>query len=124
MSKTITSRRRFGWLRRMPMTRERRRHPRAQMTRDAATAHEYRDQLIALLDAEERYGGQAAAIQAEPQLAKYAPILQRLRGRLAAEAMGLELRGDGRPFPPEVIADASRAFRAILVRPDDADTLM
>jgi hypothetical protein len=80
--------------------------------------------LAALLDAEDRYGGQAAALEAEPQLATYAPILQRVRAKLCAAALGLELRGDGRPFPPEVVAEASRVLRAILVDPEHADPLV
>jgi hypothetical protein len=82
------------------------------------------DKLAVLVDAEERYGSQAAAIEAEPGLAKLAPALQQLRARQAAQALGVELRGDGRPFAPEVIARASRVFRAILLgRPEDADAL-
>jgi hypothetical protein len=79
--------------------------------------------LAALLDAEERHGGQRAAIEAEPDLAVYAPILQRVRAKLCAGALGLELRGDGRPFPPELVARASRVLRALLVSPQNPDPL-
>jgi hypothetical protein len=79
--------------------------------------------LTALLAAEERHGGQTAAIEAEPRLAVYAPILQSIRAKLCAGALGIELRGDGRPFPPEVVADAARVLRAIIVSPDDPHPL-
>jgi hypothetical protein len=93
-----------------------------QLTAEEAAA--WRDgSLAALLDAEDRHGGQRAAIEAEPELATYAPLLQRVRAKFCAAALGVELRGDGRPFPPEVIAEASRAFRAALLSPYDPDPL-
>jgi hypothetical protein len=82
------------------------------------------DHLAELVEAEELHGGQAAAIEAKPELAPFAPMLQWLRAEQAAGVLGLELRGDGRPFPPEVIAEASRVLRAVLLSPDDPDPLV
>jgi hypothetical protein len=93
-----------------------------RLTAEEAAA--WRDgSLAAVLDAEDRHGGQRAAIEAEPELAACAPLLQRVRAKFCAAALGVELRGDGRPFPPEVVADASRAFRAALLSPYDPDAL-
>jgi hypothetical protein len=76
-----------------------------------------------LLDLEERYGSQRAALEAHPELAGAARPMQRVRAKVAAARLGLELRGGGRPFPPDVIAEASRTLRAALLAPDDPDPL-
>jgi hypothetical protein len=80
-------------------------------------------QVLALLEAEERHGGQAAAIEAEPELAAAVPELQRWRAQQAAAALGVELGDGGRPFAPDVLVRAGRTLRAILVSPDDADPI-
>jgi hypothetical protein len=79
--------------------------------------------LERVLEAEQRYLGLAAAVEAEPELEEGAAALQRLRAQLAAAEVGVELRGDGRPFPAEVVSAASRALRRSLLRPGDADAL-
>jgi hypothetical protein len=74
-----------------------------------------------VLEAEQRHVGLEAAVAAEPDLREGAAALQRLRGQLAAAEIGVELRGDGRPFPREIIEAASRALRRTVLRPHDRD---
>jgi hypothetical protein len=74
-----------------------------------------------VLEAEQRYLGLEPAVEAEPDLREGAAALQRLRAQLAAAAIGVELRGDGRPFPREIVAAASRALRRAVLRPGDED---
>jgi ABC-type Zn uptake system ZnuABC Zn-binding protein ZnuA len=76
-----------------------------------------------LLELEERYGSQQAALAAHPELEPVARQLQRIRAKISAARRGveLELSGDPRPFPAETIARASRTFQRILdVRDTDA----
>ena len=75
-----------------------------------------------LLELEERYGTQRAALEARPDLAATARALQLARAQVAAEAMGLELRGDGRPLPPDLLAELQLVFSR-LVAEDDADAV-
>lgn len=78
-----------------------------------------------LLQLEDRYGSQRAALDAHPELVEVAPALQRIRAKIAANALGIELRGDGLPFPEHVLADAEIVFRRLVAaRPDDANTLL
>ena len=73
-----------------------------------------------LLELEERYGTQRAALEARPDLALAAEALQLARAQVAAEAMGLELRGDGRALPPDVLAELHLVFSRIVAE-DDLD---
>jgi hypothetical protein len=75
-----------------------------------------------LLGLEERYGTQRAALEARPDLEPTARALQVARAQVAAEAMGLELRGDGRPLAPDVLAELQLVFSR-LVAEDDADAV-
>ena len=79
-----------------------------------------------LLDAEEVYGTQAAAIAAHPELAPVAPLVQRLRAKASAARRGVELDlgGDPRPLAPEVIADARRTFQQIITAERHDDPLV
>jgi hypothetical protein len=72
------------------------------------------DDVARVLAAEDEYGGQAAAIEAEPALAEAAATVQRVRAALAAAALGVELRGDGRPFSDDLVANAARVLRLIV----------
>jgi hypothetical protein len=74
-----------------------------------------------MIEAEQRYVGLDAAVEAEPDLREAAAALQRVRAQLAAAEVGIELRGDGRPFPAEIVAAASRALRRRLIRPADQE---
>ena len=76
-----------------------------------------------LLDLEERYGTQAAALHAHPELAATAEIVQTIRAKIAAHRLGVELRLDGGalPFPPDVLADCRRVFQRIVDLPRDRD---
>jgi hypothetical protein len=73
-----------------------------------------------LLDLEERYGSQQAALDVRPDLADVARALQVARAQSAATALGLRLRRDARPFPERLLADLERTF-ARLVAQDDRD---
>ena len=75
-----------------------------------------------LLELEERYGSQRAALDARPELTATARALQVARAQMAAEAMGLELRGGGRPLPPDLLSDLQLVFSR-LVTEDDMDPL-
>jgi hypothetical protein len=75
-----------------------------------------------LLELEERYGTQRAALEARPALAPTAKALQLARAQVAAEAMGLELRGDGRPLPADIVAELQIVFSR-LVAESDVDPL-
>jgi hypothetical protein len=79
-----------------------------------------RDKGADLLGLEELYGTQRAALEARPDLDATAKALQLARAQVAAEAMRLELRGDGRPLPPDVLAELQLVFSR-LVAEDDAD---
>jgi hypothetical protein len=81
----------------------------------------------ALLDAEERYGSQAAALAAYPELAATARIVSGTRSKVAASRLGIdgfELGRDVRPLLSEVIADARRVFASVLASHDDPDPLV
>ena len=65
-----------------------------------------------LLELEERYGTQRAALEARPDLALAAEALQLARAQVAAEAMGLELRGDGRALRPTSSPNCTSCSRA------------
>ena len=69
-----------------------------------------------LLDLEERYGTQAAALDAHPELALTATTVQTIRAKIAAHKLGVELHLDGGalPFPPDVLADCRRVFQRIV----------
>lgn len=73
-----------------------------------------------LLELEERYGSQQAALDVRPDLADVARALQVARAQSAATALGLCLRRDARPFPEPLLADLERTF-ARLVAQDDRD---
>jgi hypothetical protein len=80
-----------------------------------------------LLDAEQRHGGQAAALAAQPELVPVGQQVQRIRAKIAADRLGLEgfeLSGDAVPLRPDVIAEASRIFQAIVASEDHADALV
>jgi hypothetical protein len=77
-----------------------------------------------LLALEDRYGGQGAALNAYPELAEVARVVQRIRAKIAAAALGVELRGDGAPFPEDVLAGTELAFRRLVAGPDDPDALL
>jgi hypothetical protein len=76
-----------------------------------------------LLDLEERYGSQAAALDAHPELVGTARTVQRIRAKVAAHRLGIELQLDAGtiPFPPEVLAETRRVFRLIVAREHDRD---
>ena len=76
-----------------------------------------------LLDLEERYGTQAAALDAHPELAATARTVQTIRAKIAAHRLGVELHLDGGalPFPPDVLADCRRVFQRIVDLPPDRD---
>jgi hypothetical protein len=76
-----------------------------------------------LLEAEDRYGSQRAALEAHPELADTARALQLARAQAAAEAMGLTLRGDGRPLPADVVDELQLLFGRIVASEDDLDPL-
>lgn len=78
-----------------------------------------------LLDLEERYGTQAAALDRHPELAATAATVQRIRAKVAAYRLGVELELDAGalPFPPDVLADTRRVFQRIVDRPSDRDAV-
>ena len=78
---------------------------------------------VELLELEERYGSQQAALAARPDLAGTARALQRARAQAAARALGLKLRGDGRPLPADVLAELDLVFARIVASEDNADPL-
>jgi hypothetical protein len=75
-----------------------------------------------LLKLEERYGTQRAALEARPDLAPTAKALQLARAQVAAEVMGLELRGDGRALPADIVAELQLVFSRIVAE-DDLDAV-
>lgn len=78
-----------------------------------------------LLDLEERYGTQAAALGAHPELTDTARAVQTIRAKIAAHRLGVELDLDGGslPFPPHVLADCQRVFQRIVDLPPDRDSV-
>jgi hypothetical protein len=79
-----------------------------------------------LLDAEDRYGSQAAALAAHPDLTPVARQVQRLRAKASAARRGveLELGGDLRPLAPDVLAEARRTFQQIVTAEAHGDPLV
>ena len=75
-----------------------------------------------LLELEERYGGQQAALDVRPDLGDVARALQHARAQAAATALGLRLRRDARPFPERLLAELELAFARIVAQ-DDRDAL-
>jgi hypothetical protein len=75
-----------------------------------------------LLELEERYGSQRAALDVRPELADVARALQVARAQAAAAALGLRLRRGARPFPERLLAELERAFARIVAQ-DDRDAL-
>jgi hypothetical protein len=75
-----------------------------------------------LLELEERYGTQRAALEARPDLEATAHALQVARAQAAAEAMGLGLRGDGRALPRDILAELQLVFSRLIAE-DDPDAL-
>lgn len=75
-----------------------------------------------LLELEDRYGSQQAALEVRPELADVARALQVARALTAAKALGLRLRRDARPFPESLLVNLERAFVRIVAQ-DDRDTL-
>ena len=73
-----------------------------------------------LLELEQRYGSQRGALEARPELAATGRALQVARAQMAAEAMGLKLRGDGRPLPPDLLSELQLVFSRLSTE-DDAD---
>jgi hypothetical protein len=67
-----------------------------------------------LRDAEARYGTQRAALDAHPELGPVAPLLQSIRAKAAADALGVRLRGDGDPFPPHILERLRKVVRNLL----------
>jgi hypothetical protein len=78
-----------------------------------------------LLDLEERHGTQAAALDAHPELSRTAQLVQRIRAKVAAYRLGIELDLDAGalPFPADVLADCQRVFQRIVDLPRDRDAL-
>jgi NAD(P)-dependent dehydrogenase (short-subunit alcohol dehydrogenase family) len=78
-----------------------------------------------LLELEERYGTQVAALDAHPELARTAATVQRIRAKIAAHRLGVELQLDAGalPFPADVLADCQRVFQRIVDRPGDVDAV-
>ncbi len=76
-----------------------------------------------LLELEDRYGSQAVVLDLHPELADVARALQRARAQAAADALGLTLRGDGRPLPADALVDLELAFSQIVAAEDDAQPL-
>jgi hypothetical protein len=77
--------------------------------------------LHEVLELEQQHG--AHVVDVRPDLAEAAQALQRLRAAVAADKLGIVLRGDGRPFPDWLVAELSRVLRRVLLRPDDPNTL-
>jgi hypothetical protein len=71
-----------------------------------------------LLELEERYGSQQAALEVRPELADVARALQHARAQAAATALGLRLRRDARPFPERLLVELERAFARIVAQDD------
>src|SRR5262245_18919116 len=82
---------------------------------ERALLEEQGERLLAL---EERYGSQRAALEAHPELGEVARALQRARAQAGADALGIVLHGDGRPFPPEILADLELVFSRVLAEDD------
>jgi len=76
-----------------------------------------------LLDLEECYGTQAAALEAHPELAATASTVQSIRAKIAAHRLGVDLHLEGGtlPFPPDVLANCRRVFQRIVDVPCDRD---
>jgi hypothetical protein len=75
-----------------------------------------------LLELEERYGSQQAALDARPDLAEVARALQHARAQAAATALGLRLRRDAHPLPERLLAGIERTFARIVAQ-DDREAL-
>jgi hypothetical protein len=76
-----------------------------------------------LLGLEEHHGTQREALEARPDLAPTAQALQLARAQVAAERMGLRLRGDGRALPADVVVELQLVFSRIVETENDLDSL-
>jgi hypothetical protein len=76
-----------------------------------------------LYELEDRYGGQQHLLQEHAELAATCQAMQRFRAAVAALALGIRLRGDGRPLPDWLAADLARALRGLLVAEQHRDPL-
>ena len=65
-----------------------------------------------------RVRSQRAALDARPELTATARALQVARAQMAAEAMGLVLRGGGRPLPPDLLSDLQLVFSRLVTEDD------
>ena len=77
--------------------------------------------LDEVLELEQQHG--AHVVDVRPDLAEAARALQRVRAAVAADRLGVVLRGDGRPLPDWLVAELSRVLRRVLIRPNDPDAL-
>lgn len=112
-----------SWLHEPPTDDELLRLQRAGALPDADVERIRDGKLTELFKLEEKHGGQRALLEIRPELADLCAAMQRVRAAVAAHALGIQLRGDGRPIPRWLVDELSRTVRGIVIAEHNRDAL-